>query len=193
MPSLVDGAQGSKKRKKDTKETAIPSSKRRAVPEDKSEDATAKIQELENQISESRKYYNNIATLISMLNVGDSAKKPNVAVAVSLCRVFCRLIAGGHLTEMPRAPEPEKIIVAWLKERCQEYQTALLSIMRQADPPTKVGTFYAVSRLRWLLTLSDHCLNLVHAPSQGTRDTSSWGGKPCLVVGFLQGCFRGRC
>ncbi|KAL2218967.1 putative ribosome biogenesis protein Noc4 [Thermoascus aurantiacus ATCC 26904] len=147
MPSLVDGAQGSKKRKKDTKETAIPSSKRRAVPEDKSEDATAKIQELENQISESRKYYNNIATLISMLNVGDSAKKPNVAVAVSLCRVFCRLIAGGHLTEMPRAPEPEKIIVAWLKERCQEYQTALLSIMRQADPPTKITALTLSMRL----------------------------------------------
>lgn len=140
MPGIVDGAQGSKKRKKSSKETAVPSSKRRAVAEDQSEDATAKIQELENQIAESRKYYNNIATLISMLDVGDSAKKPNLAVAVSLCRVFCRLIAGGHLTETPRAAEPEKIIVAWLKERCQEYQTALLDIIRQADPSTKVST-----------------------------------------------------
>lgn len=153
MPGLADGASGSKKRKKSAKEKelAIPSSKRRAVAEDKSEDIMEKLQELEEQISESRKYYNNIATLISMLNVGESAEEPDLAVAVSLCRVFCRLIAGGNLTEVPRAAEPEKVIVAWLKERCHEYQKALSAILRQADPSAQVSKDNLV--IPWLCLL----------------------------------------
>lgn len=130
----MNGATGSKKRKS-AKESAIPSSKRRAVAETQSEDEMARIQELEDQISESRKYYNNIATLISMLNADG---KPNLAVAVSLCRVFSRLIAVGNLTETSRAAENEKIIVAWLKERCREYQKALVSILREGDPSSQV-------------------------------------------------------
>lgn len=127
-----------KKRKSSSKETAgelNPSSKRRAVASDKSKNDQAKIEELEAQISESRKYYNNIATLISMLNVNDS---PNLAVAVALCRVFCRLIAGGNLQLPPKASEQEQIIVGWLKERAQEYQNALLDIIRHADASSQV-------------------------------------------------------
>lgn len=143
IPGAMEPNTASKKRKKSSKEAveqAVPSSKRRAVASDQTEDDQAKIEELEAQIAESRKYYNNIATLISMLNVGDSSKQPNLAVAVSLCRVFCRLIAGGNLREPNRATEQEKIIVAWLKERCQEYQKALLDIIREADPSSQVRT-----------------------------------------------------
>lgn len=143
MSGAMEPNNASKKRKKSSKEAveqAVPSSKRRAVASDQTEDDQAKIEELEAQIAESRKYYNNIATLISMLNVGDSSRQPNLAVAVSLCRVFCRLIAGGNLKEPNRATEQEKIIVAWLKERCQEYQKALLDIIREADPSSQVRT-----------------------------------------------------
>lgn len=131
-----------KKRKVSSKETtsqAHPSSKRRAVASDKSKNEQAKIEELEAQISESRKYYNNIATLLSMLNVNnDSAETPNLAVAVALCRVFCRLIAGGNLQLPSKSSEQEQIIVGWLKERLQEYQNALLEIIREADSSSQV-------------------------------------------------------
>lgn len=138
MPSRADGATGSKKRKT-PKEAGIPSSKRRAVADDQPEDDTmAEILELEAQISESRKYYNNIATLISKLNADEPGQRPNLLVAISLCRVFSRLIAGGHLSDSNRAAENEKIIVAWLKERFQEYQRALLSILRNADISSQV-------------------------------------------------------
>jgi U3 small nucleolar RNA-associated protein 19 len=137
MSAPTDGATSSKKRK-NVKEGGVPSSKRRAVAEIQSEGEMAKIQELEDQISESRKYYNNIVTLISMLNADGNEGKPNLAVAVSLCRVFSRLIAVGKLTETSRAAENEKIIVAWLKERCREYQRALVSILREADPSSQV-------------------------------------------------------
>ncbi|RAH66261.1 ribosome biosynthesis protein NOC4 [Aspergillus aculeatinus CBS 121060] len=137
MPAPIATATASKKRK-NVKESGVPSSKRRAVADTESADATADIQRLEDQISESRKHYNNIATLISMLTTQGSAKKPNVPAALALCRVFSRLIAGGNLTDSSRAPENEKIIVAWLKERLKEYQKALLSIIRESDPSSQI-------------------------------------------------------
>lgn len=131
-----------KKRKTPSKGAgdANPSSKRRAVASDQSKNEQAKIEVLEAQISESRKYYNNIATLISMLNVDkkDFSEQPNLAVAVALCRVFCRLIAGGNLQMPSKASEQEQIVVRWLKERLQEYQVALLDIIRYADSSSQV-------------------------------------------------------
>ena len=139
MPAPTLAAATSKKRK-NVKSSGVPSSKRRAVAESDGAVAMADIQQLEDQISESRKHYNNIATLISMLNA-DGSTKPNMPVAVALCRVFSRLIAGGNMTETSRAAENEKIIVAWLKERCREYQKLLLSIIRQCDSSSQVRVF----------------------------------------------------
>ncbi|EED13396.1 ribosome biogenesis protein Noc4, putative [Talaromyces stipitatus ATCC 10500] len=126
------------------------SSKRRAVASDQSKNEQAKIEELEAQISESRKYYNNIATLISMLNVTgnkDAIEQPNLAVAVPLCRVFCRLIAGGNLQMPSKASEQEQIVVRWLKERLQEYQSALLDIIRYADSSSQITALTLSLRL----------------------------------------------
>lgn len=138
MPSLTEKPIVAKKRKS-TKEGGVPSSKRRAVAENESEESMTKLLQLEDQISESRKHYNNIATLISMLSEDGSSSNPNLAVAVSLCRVFSRLIAGGNLTEPDRAAENEKIVVAWLKERCREYQRLLESIIREGDASSQVS------------------------------------------------------
>lgn len=137
--SLQTEQQAPRKERMSSK-TASPSSKRRAVAEDPSADETmSKIAELELQISESRKYYNNIVTLLSMLEVDDNnARRPKLAVAVSLCRVFSRLIASGNMVETNRADENERIIVAWLKERGQEYQKALIAIMREGDASAQV-------------------------------------------------------
>lgn len=137
MPATVDSS--SSKKRKSTKIAGAPSKRRAVAEEDGFAETLSKVQELENQIAESRKYYNNIATLISMLNVEPTAKKPELAVAVSLCRVFSRLMAAGNLSESSRDAENEKIVVAWLKERYSEYQRALLSIIREADTTSQVG------------------------------------------------------
>ncbi|KAJ5290983.1 hypothetical protein N7478_000234 [Penicillium angulare] len=133
MPALVE----SSKKRKSSKNAGAPS-KRRAVAEDDFTETLSTIEKLENEIAESRKHYNNIATLISMLDVEKSAKKPELAVAVSLCRVFSRLMAAGNFAESSRAAENEKIVTAWLKERCLEYQRALLAIMREADTTSQI-------------------------------------------------------
>ncbi|OJJ84678.1 ribosome biosynthesis protein NOC4 [Aspergillus glaucus CBS 516.65] len=146
MPAATHAAVSSKKRK--SVKDGSSSSKRRAVATDSNEDATmSKITELEIQISESRKHYNNIATLLSMLDVGKNAQNPNLPVAVSLCRVFSRLIAAGSLTESSRADDNEKLIVAWLKERFQEYQKALVTIMRESDASAQVTALTLSMRL----------------------------------------------
>ncbi|KAJ5971342.1 CCAAT-binding factor [Penicillium vulpinum] len=145
MPTAVTDS--SSKKRKSGKNASGPSSKRRAVAEDNLAEKLSTIQELENQIAESRKGYNNIATLLSMLNVEKSAKTPEMAVAVSLCRVFSRLIAGGNLTESSRAAENEKIVVAWLKERCLDYQNALVAIMREADASCQIAALTLSMRI----------------------------------------------
>ncbi|KKA23846.1 Ribosome biogenesis protein Noc4 [Rasamsonia emersonii CBS 393.64] len=108
-----------------------------------------------------------------MLNVGDSSRQPNLAVAVSLCRVFCRLIAGGNLKEPNRATEQEKIIVAWLKERCQEYQKALLDIIREADPSSQITAFTLCMRIV--------SARAMHLPGS---ETQVWS------TGFFKGVFE---
>lgn len=133
MPAAVEAS----KKRKSSKNAGAPS-KRRAVAEDDFADTLSTIQKLETEIAESRKHYNNIATLISMLNVGESAKNPELAAAVSLCRVFSRLMAAGNFAESSRAAENEKIVTAWLKERCLEYQRALCAIMKEADTTSQV-------------------------------------------------------
>jgi U3 small nucleolar RNA-associated protein 19 len=148
MPGTVDSS--SSKKRKSTKNSGAPSKRRAVAEEDGFAETLSKVQELENQIAESRKYYNNIATLISMLNVEPSAQKPELTVAVSLCRVFSRLMTAGNLSESSRDAENEKIVVAWLKERCSEYQRALLSIIREADTTSQVGAILSAI----------HCLGL---------------------------------
>lgn len=147
LPRMPVPIETSSKKRKSSKNAGALSKRRAVAEEDNFADTLSTIQELENQIAESRKHYNNIATLISMLNVEGSAEKPELAVAVSLCRVFSRLIAAGNFTESSRAAESEKIVAAWLKERCLEYQRGLLAIMRGADTTSQVTALTLSMRL----------------------------------------------
>lgn len=191
MPAATHAAVGSKKRK--SVKDGSSSSKRRAVATDSNEDATmSKITELEIQISESRKHYNNIATLLSMLDVGKNAQNPNLPVAVSLCRVFSRLIAAGSLTESSRADDNEKLIVAWLKERFQEYQKALVTIMREGDASAQVCIYTVAGMSEHSLMGVGHGIDSEHETCRRASDTYSQCGQLCLVFGSVQERFRGR-
>jgi U3 small nucleolar RNA-associated protein 19 len=185
MPATVDTS--SSKKRKSTKNAGAPSKRRAVAEEDSLAETLSKVQELETQIAESRKYYNNIATLISMLNVEQSAKKPELAVAVSLCRVFSRLMAAGNLSESSRDAENEKIVVAWLKERCLEYQRALLSIIREADTTSQVGANlvgYPFVRAP-LIRILGYGPDPEHAPREGIHYSHLWSRQQYLVW-FLQ-------
>lgn len=105
------------------------------------------VEELEDQISQSRKYYNNIASLLSLLGPSKdedrrrrSGGKPEceLVVAVSLCRVFCRLLSAGQLNRGAKE-EQEQIVVEWLREKLQGYQDALILVLRSGPEPQQVS------------------------------------------------------
>jgi U3 small nucleolar RNA-associated protein 19 len=87
---------------------------------------------LENGILESRKNYNNISTLLSIAKKYEEEEDVDTAVvaAVSLCRVFIRLLANGNLTTKKGASEKEQTVLRWLRERLSEYRTILVSMLQ---------------------------------------------------------------
>jgi U3 small nucleolar RNA-associated protein 19 len=97
------------------------------------EDEQSKILLLENGILESRKNYNNITTLIEISRKQDDSVETAVVAAVSLCRVFIRLLASGNLSKKKDASEKDKTIMRWLRERLGEYKGSLLPLLKRDE------------------------------------------------------------
>jgi U3 small nucleolar RNA-associated protein 19 len=120
------------KRKRDASKTersqgkTSKSKSRRQSSSAEAEDPHATILELEAQIVESRRHYNNIATLLQLAKQHESQNETAVLAAVTLCRVFSRLLSGGDMVKSKGMPESEVVIVQWLKERNREYLSVLL-------------------------------------------------------------------
>lgn len=192
MAAAVNGElKSSKKRKKSDSESARRSMKRRAIEGENGKDKLEieHIQELEDQIAESRKYYNNIVTLLSKLDDASTDKAGRKALAVSLCRVFCRLLAGGQLNPSKSAAESETILVAWLKERYQEYKTALVGILRDGEPSQQVCLVHialhvCISTNIW--TLVGYRSKLVYAIDQRTNCPLYRIRHQCMVQWLFQ-------
>ena len=134
MPGLMNGLEPEKKRKR--KDDPLASSKRkRVVAQDASQELSAQdeLLGLEEQILESRTNYNSIQTLINCMRTEDSANGKDVLAAIALCRVFCRLIVAGNLSKPSDKSSNEATIVQWLRERLQDYENELLSLLKDED------------------------------------------------------------
>ena len=109
-------------------------------------DEAADILLLETNILESRKNYNDITKLIEQLrsNVDES---PSLA-AVALCRVFCRLLAAGVLTNnhepSDNSSQAGRTIAQWLLERLKETYAQLFRILKENNS-TNQATILTVS------------------------------------------------
>ncbi|KAF2088068.1 nucleolar complex protein-like protein [Saccharata proteae CBS 121410] len=142
MPYLAPDATAGKKRKrvgdagvpeKAQKAGVKPKSRTKATATD-SDDAQSHVLLLENQILESRRHYNNIATLVSMAKEEDTAGETAITAAVALCRVFCRLMAAGNMVKSHGLSDQETMIVKWLKERYQESIDVLVCFLHGKNP-----------------------------------------------------------
>lgn len=135
MPGLTQGNGRVKKRKRIEETSSKLRVKRRAVATSPSpkDDFQSHLLDLETQINESRLYYNNVVTLITYLRDDVSGDQRDLAAAVALCRVFCRLMAAGSLAKSREAPDNELIIAEWLKSRFQEYTQILLDLLIRVD------------------------------------------------------------
>jgi U3 small nucleolar RNA-associated protein 19 len=126
MHSTIDGSSKSAKRKRKTSE--IKPSKR-ARSESSEEEVQAQILLLETEIFESKKNYNNIVALIKLLRDDNEDTDNSVVAAVSLCRVFTRLMVSGEMTKREGTTEKEAVVVKRLRERYSEYKTAMLALL----------------------------------------------------------------
>jgi U3 small nucleolar RNA-associated protein 19 len=126
MPSTIDGSGKSAKRKRKTSDTKPL---KRAQSESSEEDAQAQILMLETEIFESKKNYNNITALIKLLRDDGEDADNSIVAAISLCRVFTRLMVSGEMTKREEATEKEAVVVKWLRERYSEYKTAILALL----------------------------------------------------------------
>ncbi|PMD39047.1 nucleolar complex protein-like protein, partial [Hyaloscypha variabilis F] len=130
MPSTVDPPGKTAKRKRKTSESK-PS--KRARSESSEDDVQAQILLLETEILESKQNYNNITALIKLLRDDNEDAENSVIAAVSLCRVFTRLMMSGEMTKREGTSEKEIVVVKWLKERYSEYKTAIIALLGEEN------------------------------------------------------------
>ena len=116
---------------------AIKSKPRQKPSSDQDDDPQDEIARLEMQILESRKHYNNIATLLKLARASGADHEASTLAAVALCRVFTRLLSTGDMIKSKRMSEAETMIVTWLKQRYQEYTDVLLSNFLRSEHPPK--------------------------------------------------------
>ena len=135
MPTCVDARFGSHKRMRiDIASDRRPSIK---IP---IEDAvsgrdivTSHINSLEQQIINSRRHYNSLIVLIELASWNKNPSFQQHHAVVALCKVFCRLMAAGHLTKTKSSPGNEIIIIQWLEERLQDVHNLLLDMLLQGS------------------------------------------------------------
>ncbi|KAI9809044.1 MAG: hypothetical protein M1825_002333 [Sarcosagium campestre] len=102
---------------------------------------------LETQILESRKHYNNIATLIGILGNKAAKRSEVLTAAVALCRVFCRLVALNRFKLTKSDAESEVIVVQWLKDRCCDFIDILLNLLNDDDAKKQTTALTLLMRL----------------------------------------------
>lgn len=128
MPGVTGDAASLNKRKR-TSADRRPS--KRARSESSEADGQAQILLLENEIFEAKKNYNNIAKLIKIFKDDKGDADNLVVAAISLCRVFVRLMASGDMVRRRGSTEKEVVVIKWLKERYTEYKSSLLVLLNE--------------------------------------------------------------
>lgn len=103
--------------------------------------------QLEEEILESQTNYNSIHTLLKFLERDGGLGDQDVIAAVALCRVFCRLMAGGKLSKLRESPANETTIVQWLRERLHDYEKGLLRMLGNENVGKQSTALTVVMRL----------------------------------------------
>ncbi|KAK5129387.1 hypothetical protein LTR08_003547 [Meristemomyces frigidus] len=159
MPGLLTNGAAAGKRKRTDDVARTNGLKARKAPKvaTNGDSTQATILQLEEQILESRKHYNNIVELQSLVNSVETKPKTATLAAVALCRVFCRLVASDELVKRNGASEADDQVVQWLKARLRAFvevlstswigstdatqeSTALTLIMRIVKEETSQGS-----------------------------------------------------
>ncbi|KAK0751707.1 CBF/Mak21 family-domain-containing protein [Schizothecium vesticola] len=134
------------------------------------EDTELHIAKLESEILESKKHYNNLATLINLSEKLDENITTALAAAEALCRSFIRLLAQGNLVKKRDASEKDATVTTWLRERLAEYQAALCSMLHREE-----------SAIRALIL----AMALLKAEAQHLDDRDEWTFPRSFFLGIV--------
>ncbi len=134
MPGLVDG---SGKRKRGDAMSKPTKRLRSESLEGDQDDTQGQILLLENEIFESKKNYNNVTKLLRYLQKSGDNMDNALVAAISLCRVFVRLMASGEMTKKKTTTEKALVVISWLHERYNEYKQLLFHLLsNKSSAPT---------------------------------------------------------
>lgn len=149
MPGLIASEASLRKRKRVVNGDSNKDVKPRKAPKQttKAGNTQSRILELEEEIFESQEHYNNIVELQSFLAALDAKPKSAVLAAVSLCRVFCRMIAGERLITRKNASEADIQIVQWLKQRLRDYVASILGWIGSEDATQETTALTLLMRI----------------------------------------------
>lgn len=139
MPTATETIVNSAKRKRHDTDSNLPvghKTKARKTEKDVSQrpNVEEEILLLEGEITQSRKNYNKITILQDYCKKYQTRSKTSITAAIALCRVFCRLMALGSMSQSREMADNEKIIAQWLRAQCGSYTDTLLGILHGADP-----------------------------------------------------------
>lgn len=129
MPGAVKESSGKVAAKRKRQENAENSKKRRKSGGNEVVEQSSQIQQLETEILESKKHYNNIVTLNSLAAALEKDAETALAAAESLCRVFIHLLVQGKFIKKQDLSEKDATVRAWLWERLHEYHNVLYSML----------------------------------------------------------------
>ncbi|KAI0508591.1 nucleolar complex protein [Xylaria bambusicola] len=131
MPSVADKTSLKRKRAKASEKASKRTKPEVSDEEDEAEDRQAEILQLEEEIAQSKKNYNNITTLLEFVSNQEDDLDVALFAAVSLCRVFLRLLASGSLSRKPGQSDREGVVIQWLKGRLSDYKKLLIAALSE--------------------------------------------------------------
>jgi U3 small nucleolar RNA-associated protein 19 len=138
--TAVAGVKRKREAKSERRESKSKSKPRRETSSEEGDDVQGDILRLEAELLESRKHYNNIATLLHFCKVGSAESDTAILAAVALCRIFTRLLTSGDMVKSKGMSQSEALIVSWLKERYRDYTEALLNHFLRSKDARKQST-----------------------------------------------------
>ncbi len=138
MPGLTSEAVAARKRKRQDQDldphiTRGAKTRKTAKSISESAEVEDEVLLLERQILESREHFNKIVTLLGYCHDRVHGKR-SVTATVALCRIFCRLLALGSMSQVNQVAENEVLIVQWLQSQLRSYKEALLGLVTAANP-----------------------------------------------------------
>lgn len=135
MDPALNAAKPGKKRKRESPQSQL--------------DEHSSVLELESQILDSRRHYNKIVTLLNLCwgRNPQNDKNDNILAGIALCRIFCRLLALGHLSKSPEMSENEATVTQWLNDRYIDYNDVLLNAISKGDASIQSTALTLLMRL----------------------------------------------